>query len=173
MTDALHVWTDQTPIAVIEHEGRDDQWRLRYATPWLANPQAFPLSPALSLASAKSVHDGYGSATIKRFIEHLLPEGRALDVAVAYKGLAKSNVFGLIRVLGAETAGALQFTGDTTATPANAPTQREIPLSELAERVAQRRWPKVGGCGWWKGSAWPPHTSSNPTQATPRHRTWP
>ena len=138
MTDALHVWTDQTPIAVIEHEGRDDQWRLRYATPWLANPQAFPLSPALSLASAKSAHDGYGSATIKRFIEHLLPEGRALDVAVAYKGLTQSNVFGLIRALGAETAGALQFTSDVTAAPADAPTQREIPLSELAERIAQR-----------------------------------
>lgn len=29
---------------------------------------------------------------------------KALDVAVAYNGLAKSNVFGLIRALGAETA---------------------------------------------------------------------
>lgn len=138
MTDALHVWTDHKPIAVIEHEGRDDQWRLRYEPPWLANPHAFPLSPALPLASAKSAPDGYGSATIKRFIEHLLPEGRALDVAVAYKGLTKSNVFGLIRALGAETAGALQFTGGVTAAPPDAPTQREIPLSELAKRIAQR-----------------------------------
>jgi serine/threonine-protein kinase HipA len=135
MTDALQVWTDQTPIAVIEHEGRDDQWRLRYAPAWLANPQAFPLSPALPLGRAPDVH---ASATIKRFIEHLLPEGRALDVAVAYKGLTKSNVFGLIRALGAETAGALQFTSDATATPADGPKQRVIPLSELAKRVAQR-----------------------------------
>lgn len=127
MTDALHVWTDQTPIAVIEHEGRDDQWRLRYATPWLANPQAFPLSPALPLANAKSAPDGYGSATIKRFVEHLLPEGRALDVAVAYKGLTKSNVFGLIRALGAETAGALQFTGDVTAAPPMRPRSAKYP----------------------------------------------
>jgi serine/threonine-protein kinase HipA len=135
MTDALQVWTNHTPIAVIAHEGRDDLWHLRYAPPWLANPKAFPLSPALPLGRAPDEH---ASATIKRFIEHLLPEGRALDVAVAYKGLTKSNVFGLIRALGAETAGALQFTGDATATPADEPTQREIPLSELAERIAQR-----------------------------------
>jgi serine/threonine-protein kinase HipA len=135
MTDALQVWTDNTLMADIAHEGRDDLWHLRYAPPWLANPQAFPLSPALPLGRAPDVH---ASATIKRFIEHLLPEGRALDVAVAYKGLTKSNVFGLIRALGAETAGALQFTGDATATPANESKQREIPFSELAERVAQR-----------------------------------
>lgn len=141
MTDALHVWTEQAPIAVIEHESRDDQWRLRYAPPWLANPQAFPLSPALPLASSESAESAPGthaSATIKRFIEHLLPEGKALDVAVAYKGLAPSNVFGLIRALGAETAGALRFTGDATAPHADAPTQREIPFTELAERIAQR-----------------------------------
>lgn len=141
MTDALHVWTGQETIAIIEHESRDDQWHLRYAPPWLANPQAFPLSPALPLASSESAESApvtHASATIKRFIEHLLPEGRALDVAVAYKGLTQSNVFGLIRALGAETAGALRFTGDATAPHADAPKQREIPLSELAERIAQR-----------------------------------
>jgi serine/threonine-protein kinase HipA len=88
MTDALQVWTDNTLMAVIVHEGRDDLWHLRYAPLWLANHQAFPLSPALSLGRAPDEH---ASATIKRFIEHLLPEGRALEVAVAYKGLTKSK----------------------------------------------------------------------------------
>ena len=137
MTHALHVWADNIPVAVIEHEGRDDQWGLRYAPPWLADAQAFPLSPALPLR-----HAVHASATIKRFIEHLLPEGRALDVVVAYKGLTKTNVFGLIWALGAETAGALRFTGDaaTAATDATtkASTPREIPLSELDDRIAQR-----------------------------------
>ena len=81
----------------------------------------------------------YASASIKRFIEHLLPEGRALDVAVAYNGLAKTNVLGLIWALGAETAGALRFTGDANpAGPAAEPVLREIPLQELDQRIAER-----------------------------------
>ena len=135
MSHPLHVWTDSTPIAVIEHEGLNDRWGLRYVPSWLAKPHAFPLSPTLPLGRAPDEH---ASATIKRFIEHPLPEGRALDVAVTYKGLTKSNVFGLIWALGAETAGALRFMGDVTDAPALEPTLREIPLSELDERIVQR-----------------------------------
>jgi serine/threonine-protein kinase HipA len=81
----------------------------------------------------------YPSASIKRFIEHLLPEGRALDVAVAYNGLAKTNVFGLIWALGAETAGALRFTGDAAAAQAaGEPVLREVSGQELDQRIAER-----------------------------------
>jgi serine/threonine-protein kinase HipA len=98
--------------------------------------QSYPLSPALPLARPAA---DYASASIKRFIEHLLPEGRTLDVAVAYNGLAKSNIFGLIWALGAETAGALSFTGDAAAAqPAGEPVLREIPLQELDQRIAER-----------------------------------
>lgn len=103
MTHALHVWADEAQVATIEHEGRDDRWGLSYAEPWVANAEAYPLSPALPPVRPAA---DYASASIKRFIEHLLPEGRALDVAVTYNGLAKTNVFGLIWALGAETAGA-------------------------------------------------------------------
>ena len=135
MTHALHVWHDNTPIAVIEHEGHDDRWRLRYAAQWLADAKAFPLSPTLPLVPPQA---DYASAAIKRFIEHLLPEGRALDVAVAHKGLTKTNIFGLIRALGAETAGALRFYGDETVNPTETPTLRPMTLSELDDRIARR-----------------------------------
>jgi serine/threonine-protein kinase HipA len=136
MTHALHVWAEDAKVATIEHEGRDDRWGLSYAEPWVADAQSYPLSPALPLV--RPVAD-YASASIKRFIEHLLPEGRALDVAVAYNGLAKTNVFGLIWALGAETAGALRFTGDVAAeTAAGDPVLREIPLQELDQRIAER-----------------------------------
>jgi len=136
MTHALHVWADEAQVATIEHEGRDDRWSLSYAEPWVANAQAYPLSPALPLVRPAA---DYASASIKRFIEHLLPEGRALDVAVAYNGLAKTNVFGLIWALGAETAGALRFSGDAaTAQPGGEPIRREIPLQELDQRIAER-----------------------------------
>lgn len=136
MTHALHVWADEAQVATIEHEGRDDRWSLSYAEPWVADALAYPLSPALPLVRPES---DYTSASIKRFIEHLLPEGRALDVAVTYNGLAKTNVFGLIWALGAETAGALRFTGDASPAPSAAePILREIPLQELDRRIAER-----------------------------------
>lgn len=136
MTHALQVWAGEARVATIEHEGRDDRWGLSYADPWVTDAQSYPLSPALPLLRPAA---DYASASIKRFIEHLLPEGRALDVAVTYNGLARTNIFGLIWALGAETAGALCFTGDAAAAPpAGEPTLREIPLQELDQRIAER-----------------------------------
>ncbi|MDT9001116.1 HipA domain-containing protein [Paucibacter sp. APW11] len=136
MTHALHVWAEETRIGSIEHEGRDDRWSLSYAEPWAADAQSYPLSPTLPLRRPPA---DYPSASIKRFIEHLLPEGRALDVAVAYNGLAKTNIFGLIWALGAETAGALRFTGDAgAAQPAGEPVLREVSRQELDQRIAER-----------------------------------
>ncbi|MBK1613105.1 phosphatidylinositol kinase [Rubrivivax gelatinosus] len=136
MTHALHVWAEETRIATIEHEGRDDRWNLSYAEPWVAEEQSYPLSPALPLTRPPN---DYPSASIKRFIEHLLPEGRALDVAVAYNGLTKTNIFGLIWALGAETAGALRFTGDAAAAQAaGEPVLREVSRQELDQRIAER-----------------------------------
>lgn len=136
MTHALQVWADEAHVATIQHEGRDDRWSLDYAGPWVADAQSYPLSPALPLVRPET---DYASASIKRFIEHLLPEGRAMDVAVAYNGLAKTNVFGLIWALGAETAGALRFTGDVSPAPStDGPVLREIPLQELDQRIAER-----------------------------------
>ena len=113
-----------------------DRWSLGYAELWVADAESYPLSPALPLTCPP---DDYPSASIKRFIEHLLPEGRALDVAVAYNGLAKTNIFGLIWALGAETAGALRFTGDAAAAQAAGdPVLREVSRQELDQRIAER-----------------------------------
>lgn len=136
MTHALQVWAEADRVATLEHEGRDHRWSLSYAETWVANAQAYPLSPALPLVCPPG---GYASASIQRFIEHLLPEGRALDVAARYNGVAKTNLFGLIWTLGAETAGALRFTGDPAAAqPAGEPVLREIPLPELDRRIAEQ-----------------------------------
>ena len=136
MGHALQVWTDEARVATIEHEGRDDHWRLIYAQAWVASAQSYPLSPVLPLVRPEV---DYASASIKRFVEHLLPEGRALDVAVTYNGLARTNLFGLIWALGAETAGALRFSGEAaTAKPGSAPTLRAVPLPELDQRIAER-----------------------------------
>jgi serine/threonine-protein kinase HipA len=136
----LAVYAGESLMAHIAHDPLPDAWFLIYAPGWLGNPKAFPLSPSLPLAAAGH---GYDSRSIKRFIEHLLPEGHALDVAIAANGLARSNVFGLIRALGQETAGVLRFQ-DTQAGIATASAgheKREIPLAELDARIADRDMP--------------------------------
>lgn len=121
-------------MAHIAHDAMSDTWSLTYQHDWLEAPDAYPLSPSLPLIRPER---GYDSHSIKRFIEHLLPEGHALDVAIRANGLAKSNVFGLIRALGTETAGVLRFQDAQAGMEAHAAHEmREIPIAELDARIA-------------------------------------
>jgi serine/threonine-protein kinase HipA len=136
----LDVFAGEALMAHIGHDAEADTWTLAYAATWLKTPSAFPLSPALPLVPPDR---GYDSRSVKRFIEHLLPEGHALDVAVASNGLARSNVFGLIRALGSETAGVLRFR-DAQANTAMGELEhrmRHIPIAELDARIADRDVP--------------------------------
>lgn len=78
------------------------------------------------------------SHTIRRFLENLLPEGRALDVASSHTNIQKNNIFGLIRHLGKETTGALVFLPAGQMPKAHMPSAREVTLVELQERIEQR-----------------------------------
>jgi serine/threonine-protein kinase HipA len=82
---------------------------------------------------------GYAAGAVKRFVENLLPEGRALDLAASTVRVSKSNIFGLITALGAETTGAFRFEspGNEYKTLAKAP-PREVGLEELNQRLGER-----------------------------------
>ena len=138
MNFRLDVFAGEPLMAQLGHDPRADAWTLDYARDWRNAPNAYPLSPALPLTPPER---GFDSRSIKRFIEHLLPEGHALDVAVASNGLAKSNVFGLIRALGTETAGVLRFRDADNAMAALDTSMREVPLDELNARIADREMP--------------------------------
>lgn len=137
MTASSHLlclWMDKRLIADIEYEPAEEHWSLRYAADWLADPDAFPLSPAMSLGAKIS------SGTVRRFLENLLPEGHALDIVASSQGIAKSNVFGLIHALGAETTGAFRFLPQGVDGTVEQPeiARREISLAELDQRIADR-----------------------------------
>lgn len=139
MSVTLDILAGDAIAARLAHAPLDDDWSLAYTDAWTAGPQSFPFSPALPLQPPGT---GYDRRSIKRFIENLLPEGHALDDAVAANGLAKGNVFGLIRALGGETAGVLRFRDparNTDADPAHG--QREITLAELDARIGDRAIP--------------------------------
>lgn len=139
MRHALHsldLHANGRRVGTVHYEPTQDQWTLIYDSAWTQAPDAFPLSPSLPFEAPS----GYAPGAVKRFVENLLPEGRALDISATMYHLAKSNIFGLIHALGVETSGALRFWPSNRPLPEDAALAplREVSLGELDERLAQR-----------------------------------
>lgn len=132
----LTLWADEQKVATLSCAPVDDAWALHYAPEWLAREDAFPLSPPLPLVPPPQ---GYAAGAVKRFVENLLPEGRSLDISATAYGVSKSNVFGLIAVLGDETAGAFRFEWAQAGPQQHAATPlREVTRHELNARLDTR-----------------------------------
>jgi serine/threonine-protein kinase HipA len=133
---ALALWADGQEVATLGYEPMNDLWSLDYNVDWVNTPQAFPLSPPLRFEPPAS---GYATGAVKRFVENLLPEGRALDIIASTYRVSKSNVFALINALGAETTGAFRFWRTGEAPPSVVATPpREITREELNQRLSER-----------------------------------
>lgn len=103
----LKVFNQDALVGEIVFDAKKDQYKFTYTKQWLDRPDAFALSPHMPL-SGESV----GSGIVQRFLQNLLPEGRALDVVSINHQISKDNVFGLVTLLGQEPAGALSFYTD-------------------------------------------------------------
>lgn len=133
---ALTLWADGQQVATLGYEPLNDHWSLDYDRDWIDTPQAFPLSPALPLEPPAT---GYAAGAVKRFVENLLPEGRALDITATTYRVSKSNIFALINALGTETTGAFRFWRPGEVPPAIAATPpREVTRDELNQRLSER-----------------------------------
>lgn len=133
---ALNLWADGQKVATLGHVPMHDQWSLDYDAAWVAKPGAFALSPALPFQPPAA---GYAVGAVKRFVENLLPEGRALDITASTFCVSKANVYALISALGAETTGAFRFWPLDQDPPSVATTPvREVTREELDKRLAER-----------------------------------
>ena len=133
---ALNLWADGQKVATLGYEAMNDRWSLDYDAPWVALPEAFPLSPALPFEPPSS---GYAAGAVKRFVENLLPEGRALDITATSFRVSKSNIYALISALGTETTGAFRFwRSDEVPPTVAAKPPREVTRDELDRRIAER-----------------------------------
>lgn len=123
-------------MATLGHEALNDRWSLVYDAHWVAKPDAFPLSPALPFQPSAA---GHAVGAVKRFVENLLPEGRALDITATTYRVSKSNIYALISALGTETTGAFRFwrSGEVPPVVAAKP-PREVTREELDQRIAER-----------------------------------
>jgi serine/threonine-protein kinase HipA len=132
---ALSLWADGQKVATVGYEALNDRWSLDYDVGWVAAPGAFPLSPALPFQPSA---DGYAVGAVKRFVQNLLPEGRALDITATTYRVSKSNIYGLISALGNETTGAFRFWRSDEVPPVvSAKPPREVTREELDKRIAE------------------------------------
>lgn len=135
-THSLSLWADGQKVATLGYEPLNDRWSLDYEYDWVRTPEAFPLSPPLLLEPPA---DGYAVGAVKRFVENLLPEGRALDITATTYHVSKSNIFALINALGTETTGAFRFwrSGEVPPSIVASP-PREVTRDELNQRLSER-----------------------------------
>ena len=91
---ALDIYAGEQIVARLGLDPSSDHFLLEYARAWIQAANGYALSPYLPFDTKASSH------TIRRFLENLLPEGRALDVASVHTNIQKNNIFGLIRHLG-------------------------------------------------------------------------
>lgn len=131
----LRIWSNGQSVGVIGFDDADDSYSLEYDPEWV-QINGFPLSPRLSPEAIKQGKSG--PVEIRRFLENLLPEGQALDDVAAVSHLSKANLFGLIRALGKESAGALALLPDDLPPEKVPSSKREITLDELSKRIRER-----------------------------------
>lgn len=142
MSQQLEVFLNREPLGRISHHGTGDQYDLEYASSWLNGP-GFPISPHLEPKECKSER-------IKRFLSNLLPEGKWLEELSQDNQISKSNIFGLVALIGVETTGALTFKFDGGDREARQTEFRAVSSKELTERIAQRQGVSIAK---WDGRA--------------------
>jgi serine/threonine-protein kinase HipA len=134
-SNALAVWLYGHRVAVIE---RDTRGRLRLTYTDEALDAFEPGTPLLSW-SMPLTGTRYSQGTVKPFLDGLLPEGYARLVIAADRGLVADDTFGLLSVLGRDSAGALIIVPDGEVpgepTTATAPPLTDEELLGLVSRL--------------------------------------
>ncbi|MEI8618499.1 HipA N-terminal domain-containing protein [Pseudoalteromonas sp. B28] len=81
--------------------GSENEIAFTYEPEWIN--KGFAISPHLPL------NGDFDSRAVRNYLQNLLPEGKGLDEIISSTTISKNNTFGLIKVIGEETSGALSF----------------------------------------------------------------
>ena len=103
--DILHVIYGDTSVGILAYDRKRDEISLSYEESWQFGSESFPAS--LSLPLAKRVH---ADERIRPFLQGLLPDNPAVIEAWGKRfQVSPRNPFDLIKHVGEDCAGALQF----------------------------------------------------------------
>ncbi len=97
-----------------------------YESDWIK--EGFAISPHLPLSGQ------FNHRAVRNFLQNLLPEGKGLEEITSNATISKNNTFGLIKIIGADTSGALSFTSQNNAEIETS--FREVTNEELIARLA-------------------------------------
>ncbi|NQY87208.1 MAG: HipA domain-containing protein [Colwellia sp.] len=140
--NSLHVFIGHhQKIATISIPvGSETEISLTYESSWVQ--EGFAISPHLPL-------DGnFDHRAVRNYLQNLLPEGKGLEEITSNTTISKNNTFGLIKVIGEETSGALSFRGENN--NAKETTFREVTKAELDKKLI--RFKAVGeSITYWDG----------------------
>ncbi|MEJ0085779.1 MAG: HipA domain-containing protein [Pseudomonadota bacterium] len=132
-THALGVFDGAARVGAVEYESLEEQFSFTYDARWPASPSSYSISPHILMQGPPAA-----TGTVRRFLENLLPEGRALDIVSTTHQVSKNNIYGLVRALGQETAGALSFLDGDTTPQMQTSSRREVSREELKRRIDDR-----------------------------------
>ncbi len=120
--------------------GSETDILLTYEPSWIE--EGFAISPHLPL------NGNFNHQAIRNFLQNLLPEGKGLEEIISHTTISKNNTFGLIRIIGEETSGALSFRGKNCTIKETA--LREVTKKELNDKL--NRFKEVGeSITYWDG----------------------
>lgn len=105
-------------------------YHFRYDPEWLRDPHSIPLSVSLPLQDETMAGDA-----VRFFFANILPEGSVRDRIAAKLGLSTKNIFGLLRELGGDCAGAISLYPERALLSERQKAYRKLSALEL-EKIA-------------------------------------
>jgi len=140
--NSLHVFIgcDKKIATISIPVGSESEILLTYEASWIK--AGFAISPYLPL------NGNFDHRAVRNYLQNLLPEGNGLEEITSNTTISKNNTFGLIKIIGEETAGALSFRVENNI--AKKTFFREITEEELGEKLT--RFKKFGeSITYWDG----------------------
>lgn len=138
----LHVFIgNKKKIAtIIMPVGSETDISFTYESTWVED--GFAISPHLPL------NGDFTRQAVRNYLQNLLPEGKGLEEITSNTTISKNNTFGLIKVIGEETSGALSFRAQNNTEKET--TFREVTTEELNNKLI--RFKEVGeSITFWDG----------------------
>ncbi|MFJ4156427.1 HipA domain-containing protein [Pseudomonas sp. NPDC089752] len=113
-------------------------WSLEYSPEWIANADAYDLSPSLPRSKGTLV-DGSSLRPVQWFFDNLLPEEQARSLLASDAKIEFADAFGLLGYYGAESAGAITLL--PAAQHLQASGLQPLTNAQLSERI--RNLPRI------------------------------
>ncbi len=130
MDESLLVYFNETLMGKLWLE-ENRTYHFRYDHEWLRAPHSIPLSVSLPLQDEPIAGDA-----VRFFFANILPEGSVRDRVAAKLGLSTKNIFGLLRELGGDCAGAISLHPEGTLPPDRQAGYPNLSTRELKKIVA-------------------------------------